>query len=136
MNTILVIIAFVAILPVLAFLVSRVKFLDGEYEKMSEKLLEYGNSISANEKTIDVLSGSVSKANDDLTFVGLLVDHLVEMHTPKRNKRYAKLDENHKNFKELREVFNHDVKECAHAMKISMKTARRYENWRIENTNQ
>lgn len=104
-----------------------------DYEKKFSMLSE---SQTANEKTIDELSKSVSKSNDDLTFVSLLVDHLVEMHTPKRNKRYEKLDENHKNFKELREVFNHDVKECAHAMKISMKTARRYENWRIENTNQ
>lgn len=128
-------IAIVALACVLAICVSRLHQFSDFYDELMNRLVACEARLDADEKTIDQRTESIAKLNEEQVFHTLLIDRLAAMHAPKQNKRYEKLNENREKFKELRETFNHDVKECAQAMRISMKTAKRYEAWRIENCN-
>ena len=123
---IIVIIVLLAMVAVLVKLWSKVYACNKRYDDMLNELTMLRATVKTDEKTLDVHSENLATLN------AKVYDLENKGKQSRGSNRCEELAKRHEEFKELREVFNHSVADAALQMKISKRTAERYENWRLE----
>ena len=131
MLTVITFIVVVAIIALLAYCIKQILSCKVHYEYLMDQLLIVDERTSQLSNTCAEFNSDVALLNKRVDCVVETVDEVVKSMEPKQTQRYIKFEARRNEFKELRENFNYTINEAAEHMKISKKTAQRYEKWRI-----
>lgn len=130
METFIAVMVLALIAALISYILCRLHTFEERYVHLMGQLAINDNWHYATDKTLDNHSEAIADLEGKVIVVGQ------PSNTGLSERRKEELDKRRNEFKELREVFEHTVTEAAQHMKISKSTAKRYERWRVANSNQ